>query len=311
MDKSKFVETLENVIYLAPSRCGRTFYECLIQQEHLGLSVKFVFTNKYIDSDHRLRNDRLFPDCLKIHEQWHQTGMAIGTLEYFLNENNISYTINDSDIENYVEILINDVDILDLRFDIKKYTQYNHTNRGFDMSPVDDSTVNSIHKIIDDFIVEYPEVYKIFVTDRKTINNLYTLAATTQFAISENFNLKQQQMMAPMILSIPPKHLDNNFKSYLYNTGRLYSKIGLTAVDAGYHTGFNNCFNYEDPRFKRVEDVLHMKYEDIDINNYVMRTFICIGKRYDNSKPFNWHPFNTKIITSRPKLSKEFIKVLA
>lgn len=308
MEKNKFIETLEDIIYLAPSRCGRTFFECLINKDIDNISVKFIFTNKYIDSDHRLRNDRLFPDCLKIHEQWHQTGIAVGTLEYFLNENNISYVINDNDIENYIEVVLDGSDILDARIDITKYTQYNHTNRGFDMNtPVDDNTLSEINTLIDKFITSYPEVYKIVVTDRPTIDNLYTLAATTSLAISENFDLKQQQMMAPLILSVPPMNVD---KKYLYHTGRLYSEIALTAIDAGYHTGFNNCFNYEDPRFKRVEDLLHMKYDEIDHNNYVLRCFISIGKRYDDSKPFNWHPFDTKVIKSRPKLSKEFIKVI-
>jgi len=309
MNYSKFLETISDVIYLAPSRCGRTFYECRIKENESNISVRFIFTQKYIDSDHRLRKDRLFPDCLKIHEQWHQTGMAIGTLEYFLIENNIPYTINDENVEEYVEVFIDSNNIENARISIDKYTHHNHTNRGFDIStPVDDITFDKINKMIDDFMIEHPDNYKIVITDNETIENLYTLSTTTMLATTQNYDLKQQQMMAPLIVSIPSKTVN---KRDFYNTGRLYCKIGLTAHDAGYHTGYNNCFNYEDPRFKRVEDVLHMKFNEIDHENYVLRCFISIGKRYDYSKAFNWHPFETRIITSRPKLSKEFIKVEA
>jgi hypothetical protein len=190
-------------------------------------------------------------------------------------------------------------------YNISKYEQFNHTNRAFDTNiKVDDGTYNAISDLIDNFLMDYPNANKIMITDMNIIKELFNLATTTDLAVSQNGDLRQTQIYAPLVITISPNTLD---KIYLYKIGKLYSEIALTAIEREYYTGFCNCFNYEDPRFRRVENVLKMPFDKIDHNNYIIRSFISIGKRLDYSKPLNWHPWNFKIINSRPKLTDSFV----
>lgn len=80
--------------------------------------------------------------------------------------------------------------------------------------------------------------------------------------------------------------------------GRLYAKIGLTALARGYQVAYCNAFNMFDPRTQRVEDVLHVKYGTYTTENFIPRPWICVGKALDPSKPHNWVGFSSRYDTN-------------
>lgn len=190
-------------------------------------------------------------------------------------------------------------------FDISKHDQLRHTNRSFDLAtPVDQETYNIIDQMIDDFLLVHPDSYKIVITDTAVAQKLHSIA----FSGTDWMRWKKStQMLAPLLISIAPKTQDTEFYMHL---GRLYSKIGLTAINRGYYVGYNDCICYRHPAFVEVEEVLHMRSSDIDTSNFIPRSFVCIGNKLSLEQPHNWCHINQRIIPSYQKNSFNFIREL-
>ena len=86
------LKTVKKIVFLAPVRCGRTFYAVDITETTDKISVKFTPTDEYLMLDPRRENEAFMPEHIHLFEKWQHIGLAVGSLRYFLHENNIAYT---------------------------------------------------------------------------------------------------------------------------------------------------------------------------------------------------------------------------
>jgi hypothetical protein len=294
--------TIKQIILYAPSRCGRIFYECRLDRKEDKLSVRFLPTSKYYLSDDRLAWEALLPDNYHFIEKYQQTGMAIGTVEHFLKEQNINYTLDDSDVDN-IEFLI---DQDDREFDLSKYEMFSHANRSFDIdTPVDPETVQVFSDIMDKCVAKVDAV-KVMIQDKEIIKKIYYMGNYNRNG-ENNGDKKITQLWAPLLMSMAPKIMDH---AHILRIGRTYSEIGLTALERGYALAFCNNLDYEDPRFREVEDVLFLKYDNLQIKNLLFRGEIAVGNKLRPDQPYNYCWVRDTIFNSVCKTHVNFIKDL-
>ena len=302
------LKNIKKVVYLAPVRCGRTFYAVKIKQTSADISVKFIPTDEFLMVDPRREDEEFMPDHIHLFEKWQHVGLAIGSLEYFLNENGISYTFTNN--PEYAEIVMDRVD-RDSYSGIEKQERLKHAHRTFNPDvAVDPATHLIISDKIDDFLSNN-DGYKILVTDAPTRKKLAALAIYWESIGDVNSCVRPPQMeTTPMMISIPPKEFDID---YWFNMGRLYADLGLTALARGYQVAYCNAFNLFDPRVARLEDVLHVKFGTYTVDNFVHRPWICIGKALDPTKPYNWvgvpNKYEDDIMITCILTTKEYVEV--
>jgi hypothetical protein len=248
------------------------------------------------------------PEHVHVFEKYQHIGLAVGSIEFFLKENGIDYAVNKDDIENSVLITINRVE--KEYVGIEKQEILKHAQRSFDTeSTVDADTQTAISTMIDEFLSE-DQGYKIMLTDPVVRKKINALAIYWKTAGDKNGNVRAPQMTAPLLISVPPKEYDI---SYWMDMGRLYANIGLEAIARGYRVAYCNAFNYFDPRLKRVEQELHLKFGEYTETNFVPRPWICVGTPFDADKPWNWlsvpNKFKNGLMTSCILTTKEFLKI--
>jgi hypothetical protein len=107
MKYPNLLESIKNVIKHSPARCGRVYFECIITKEDDTLKLQFTPTTAYFHMDSRADDETKIPESFTFYESHHHTGMAIGALECFFQNNNIEYTIDESNSPKYFEVLIN------------------------------------------------------------------------------------------------------------------------------------------------------------------------------------------------------------
>jgi len=297
----KLIDVIKKLIYIAPVRCGRTFYSCALSETDNIVTATFTPTDEFVITDPRRDNETSMPTHVNRFEEWQHTGMAVGSIEYFLNENSINYVVQESATS--IQIVISNTNA---HGNLDKYETLRHAHRSFDINtPVDAQTVEIISNMIDEFTREN-NGYKIIVTDPKVRDIIYSLAIYWE-GEGKPGNIHIPQMNAPLLITLPPKEFD---LTYYFRMGRLYSKIGLTALDRGYQLAFCNSFNYFDEKVASIEDVLQLKYGEYTVANLIPRPFICIGNALDSSKPYNWVADHDKIMPACVHLTEDFITVI-
>lgn len=277
------LKTIKKLVYLAPVRCGRTFYAVDIVQETDKIRVKFTLTDEYLMLDPRRENEAFMPEHVHTFEKWQHIGLAVGSLRYFLNENNIAYVWKNT--EEGAEVLMERVD-QDAYIGEEKQEKLKHAHRTFNSDlAVDAETAQAIDSLIADFLTSH-KGYNITVTDPADRKKLTALAIYWGSAGDVNGHIRPPQMeTTPMMISVPPEQYSTQ---YWFDMGDLYARIGLTALARGYQVAYCNAFNMFDPRVARVEDILHVKYGTYTKEDFIPRPWICIGKALDPSKPHNW-----------------------
>lgn len=277
------LKTVKKLVFLAPVRCGRTFYAVDIVQETDKIRVKFTLTDEFLMLDPRRENETFMPEHVHTFEKWQHIGLAVGSLRYFLNENNIAYAWSNS-VEG-AEIVMDRVD-RDSYIGEEKQERLKHAHRTFNSEvAVDAETTEVINSLIDEFLSKRTG-HKIVVTDAATRKKLAALAIYWGSAGDVNGHIRPPQMdTTPMMISVPPEEYN---VQYWFNMGDLYARIGLTALARGYQVAYCNAFNLFDPRVARVEDILHVKFGTYTPQDFVPRPWICIGKALDPTKPHNW-----------------------
>ena len=277
------LKSVKKIVFLAPVRCGRTFYAVEIKETADKISVEFTPTDEYLMVDPRRENEAFMPEHIHLFEKWQHVGLALSSLEYFLKENNItySYTRNEKSAE-----IVMDRDDRDHYEGVQKQEKLKHAHRTFNPEiAVDAETVEEFNKLIDSFLSTHTG-HKIIVTDSGLRKKLASLATYWGSAGDFNAHIRPPQMVTtPMMISVPPEQYDTQ---YWFDMGRLYATIGLTALARGYQVAFCNAFNMFDPRIARVEDLLHVKFGTYTTENVIPRPWICIGKALDPTKPHNW-----------------------
>lgn len=277
------LKIIKKLVYLAPVRCGRTFYAVNIIQEIDKISVKFTLTDEYLMLDPRRENETFMPEHVHTFEKWQHIGLAVGSLRYFLNENNIVFSVTNN--AEGAEVVMD-------RVDFKSYTgeekqeKLKHAHRTFNSDvAVDSATSQVFNTMIGDFLSSR-KGYNITVTDAADRKKLTALAIYWGSAGDVNGHIRPPQMATtPMMISVPPEQYDIQ---YWFDMGDLYARIGLTALARGYQVAYCNAFNLFDPRVARVEELLHVKFGTYTPQDFVPRPWICIGKALDPSKLHNW-----------------------
>jgi hypothetical protein len=292
----KMIDQIRHLIYIAPVRCGRSFYQCELKETANRITVSFVPTDKFTKIDPRRDNESSIPEHINRFEEWQHTGMVIGSIEYFCKENNIDCLLSGFTLS---------IDNVDVDYNVDKYEILRHSQRSFNVdTPVDRKTIGIINDLIDKFD-QIDNGYKIMITDSKVRDVIYSLAIYWE-GEGKPGNIHIPQMNAPLLITVPPKEFD---LQYYFDMGRLYSTIGLAALDQGYQLAFCNSFNYFNDRVTEIQDVLHLNYGVYTLDTLVPRPFICIGKALDPNKPHNWVAEHDMIMPTCIHLSEDFITV--
>jgi len=242
-------------------------------------------------------------------EKWQHIGLAVGSLRYFLNENNIAYAWQNKG--EGAEVLMDRVDREEY-IGIEKQEKLKHAQRTFNSEvAVDAETEQVFNTMIDEFLSKR-EGHKIIVTDPIMRKKLSALAVYWGSQGDVNANVRPPQMTTtPMMISVPAKDFDI---TYWFAMGDLYATIGLTALDRGYQVAYCNAFNMFDPRVARVEDLLQVKFGTYTAENVPPRPWICIGKALDPTKPHNWvgveNRYEDDIMITCILTTKDYVKVI-
>jgi hypothetical protein len=299
----ELLNILKHLVFISPVRCGRTFFQCSLQEvDDTNIVLIFTPTNQYTKIDPRRENESSMPEHVNRFEEWEHAGLSVGSIEYFLNEHNIPYSVTTSDKEIFVRVSNNN---FTFSGSLDKYETLKHSQRSFNTdTPVDVTTLKIINELIDTFLIDNSG-HKVVITDPKVREIMYSLAIYWE-GEGKPGNIHIPQMNAPLIISIPPKQFD---VLYYFQMGRVYSRIGLTALDRGYQLAFCNSFNYFSEKIKPIEDILHLKYGEYTVDTLIPQSFICIGTALDKHKPYNWVAEHSMIKTSDTHLSPDFISV--
>lgn len=305
----ELINILKKLVFLAPCRCGRTFYKCQIVELDDSISLKFIPTDEYLSLDPRREDEAFMPEHFHTYEKWEHVGLVIGAIEYFLNENDINYRIDESGIGSYIEIVVESSN-LDLVVNLGKHEIFKHAHRSFDIeAEIDQETYKTIEDKIDSFLTSNMG-HKMMVTDWATRKKIHALAIYWDTMGEKNGYVKAPQMNASLIITVPPQNFDI---LYIMRMGRLYADIGLTAISRGYQFAFCNAFNYLDPRIQRIEKELGLFWGSYSLDNVIPRSFMCVGKALDTTKPYNWvsekNSYVNDILPSCILVTKEFVSI--
>lgn len=303
------LKTVKKIVFLAPVRCGRTFYAVDITETADKISVKFTPTDEYLMLDPRRENEAFMPEHIHLFEKWQHIGLAVGSLRYFLDENNIAYAWQNK--AGGAEVLMERIDREEY-IGIEKQEKLKHAQRTFNSEvAVDIETEQVFNTMIDEFLSKR-EGHKIIVTDPAMRKKLSALAVYWGSQGDVNAHVRPPQMTTtPMMISVPAKEFDI---AYWFDMGDLYAKLGLTALDRGYQVAYCNAFNMFDPRVARVEDLLQVKFGTYTAENVPPRPWICIGKALDPTKPHNWvgveNRYEDDIMITCILTTKDYVKVI-
>lgn len=305
----KLINILRKLVFLAPCRCGRTFYHCDIIEKSSKISISFTPTDDYLTIDPRREDEAFMPEHFHTYEKWQHVGLTVGCIEYFLKEHGIEYSIDESNIENTILMIIENSNI-EIECDLSAHKTFKHAHRSFDTeSRVDKNTYKMLSDKIDEFL-QTNNGHKMMATDWKIRKKIYSLAIYWDTMGEKNGYIKAPQMNAPLIITVPPKEFD---KSYIFRMGRMYADIGLTSIIQGYQFAFCNAFNYLDPRIQHIEKELGLEYGKYTLNDVIPRSFMCVGKALVPNKPHNWlsmkNPFHDNILPSCMLASKDFLTI--
>jgi len=124
---------------------------------------------------------------------------------------------------------------------LAQHEQFSHTTRSYDLTrPVDTNLKTKINRMIDANKDNFQYIFVI--EDKDIIEKIYQISDVpdeSDIGIPY-FARKNSQLLAPMLILLVP-HGDDQYSSYI--AGKTYGNIGLTAIDAGYHTSFCICYD--------------------------------------------------------------------
>lgn len=190
--------------------------------------------------------------------------------------------------------------------DLSIYKKFFHTQRDFDVNDTIDPTfLDKVKELIDEYIKEYNmSVFTDIVTDKREIKLLYSVAIHEFDGYKDDLAWKTNtQMLAPLLICITPKIRNDPIN--LIHIGRLYSHIGLDAINFGYSTGFCMAVNLLALRgYSTMVKYIH--YHD---NIALQMVWLCIGKPYDSSKLYCYSHIHNRYFHPKLRLHKNHINV--
>ena len=190
--------------------------------------------------------------------------------------------------------------------DLSIYKKFSHTQRDFDVNDTIDPTfLDKVKKLIDEYIKEYNmSVFTDIVTDKREIKLLYSVAIHEFDGYNDDLAWKTNtQMLAPLLICITPKIRNDPIN--LIHIGRLYSHIGLDAINFEYSTGFCMAVNLLALRgYSTMVKYIH--YHD---NIALQMVWLCIGKPYDSSKLYCYSHIHNRYFHPKLRLHKNHINV--
>lgn len=106
MKYPNLVDSIKNIVQNSPSRCGRVYFECIITKTNDTLKIKFIPTTEHFEADYRKDDEGVIPQPFTFYESHHHTGLSVGALECFFQNNNIDYRVDESNSPEYFEVLV-------------------------------------------------------------------------------------------------------------------------------------------------------------------------------------------------------------
>jgi len=127
---------------------------------------------------------------------------------------------------------------------MNNFETFSHTHRSFDIKiKIPDTIIKDLYNIITTENLEILD--PCFITNEEHIQFIYDHSNVPLEDKTINFinddNRKNSQLFAPLLIILPMKYPINN--RLIFNIGRLYSKLGLYAIEKGYQTGFCICYD--------------------------------------------------------------------
>lgn len=183
---------------------------------------------------------------------------------------------------------------------LAQHEQFSHTTRSFDLTrPIDENLKAKINRIVNANKENFQ--YTFVIEDKDIIEKIYQVSdIPDERSIGiEYFPRKNSQLLAPMLLLLVPFGNDH-YSSYM--AGKTYSQIGLTAIDAGYNTGFCICYDRD-----KAKDILSDK---ISANHWLPLSaiFMAVGGIAQGTTP--QVDLRQGInVASAVKANKDYIKV--
>lgn len=124
---------------------------------------------------------------------------------------------------------------------LPQYQQFSHTTRSYDLTrPVDTNLKAKINRIIDANNDNFQ--YMFVLEDKDIIEKVYQASdIPDETGLGIHYTpRKNSQILAPLLILLVP-HGNDHFGIYM--AGKTYGTIGITAINAGYHTSFCICFD--------------------------------------------------------------------
>ena len=184
---------------------------------------------------------------------------------------------------------------------LSQHEQFSHTTRSYDLTrPVDENLKAKINRIIDANKDDFQYIFVI--EDKDLIEKIYNISDVPDESSLgiPYFPRKNSQLLAPMLLLLVP-HGNDQYSSYI--AGKTYGHIGLTAINAGYHTSF--CICYDRDKAKAIFA------DKISPTHWLPLGAIFMGVGYIAPDTMPQTDLRQNLITSSvSKASREYITVL-
>jgi hypothetical protein len=185
---------------------------------------------------------------------------------------------------------------------MNNFETFNHTHRSFDIKiKISDSIIKDLYNIITTENLEILD--PCFITNEEHIRFIYDHSdipledKTIKFI--NDVNRKNSQLLAPLLIILPIKSPINN--RILFNIGRLYSKLGLYAIEKEYQTGFCICYNGITVRQFIIDNYDYS--DNFEINSI---PFLSMGKQISNV-PYNYQIKDiNRIVQSQSRISSDY-----
>lgn len=164
------------------------------------------------------------------------------------------------------------------------WTTFSHTHRSFDLTETVPQTLkNQLWHIADDH--SEGRWQSLFLEDSELIEWIYdqsTIPAIDSYKLPNYIARKNSQLLAPLLIALPMIYSSEQSNQIHFETGRIYSHMALTAIQAGWQTGFCICFDNAVVE-QRLKD-LGIMHQDVHFGSL---PFLAVGHHMAN-KPWSW-----------------------
>lgn len=180
------------------------------------------------------------------------------------------------------------------------WTTFSHTHRSFDLTET--VPLNFRNDLWRRALSPNDHWQPIFLEDPELIHWIYdqsTIPVIDSYKLPNYIDRKNSQLLAPLLIGLPMIYSSEQSNKIHFETGRIYSQLALTAIQAGWQTGFCICFENATVE-RRLKDLGIMR-QDVHFGSL---PFLSIGHHMPN-KSWGWAEDIGKDLTGPLKKIKE------